>query len=124
MDFWEAIASGYRNYVTFAGRAIRSKYWYWFLFTVLAAFATEILDITIFGSHIPDASPLNSIFNLVTFLPSLAIGVRRLHDIDRSGWWLLIAITIIGLFVLFCWACKRRTPGQNRFGPIRSAALT
>jgi uncharacterized membrane protein YhaH (DUF805 family) len=117
MGFWQAIASGFANYVTFAGRAVRSEYWFWFLFTILAGIATEILDSAIFSTHAPSASPLNAVFNLVTFLPSLAIGVRRLHDIDRTGWWLLIAFTIIGIFVLFYWACKRGTPGPNRFGP-------
>jgi uncharacterized membrane protein YhaH (DUF805 family) len=117
MNFWQAIGSGYKNYVNFSGRAIRSEYWYWFLFTLLGGFATEILDAGIFSSQIPSASPLNGVFNLLTFLPSLAISVRRLHDIDRTGWWILIAFTIIGLFVLFYWACVKGTHGDNRFGP-------
>jgi uncharacterized membrane protein YhaH (DUF805 family) len=117
MNFWQAIAAGYRNYVNFSGRAVRSEYWYWFLFTLLGSFATEILDAGIFSSQIPSASPLNDVFNLLTFLPGLTISVRRLHDIDRTGWWILIALTIIGLFVLFYWACVKGTNGDNRFGP-------
>ena len=117
MDFWQAIKSGFSNYVTFRGRAIRSEYWYWFLFSLLGCIATEMLDAAIFSTDVPSASPLNGIFNLLLFLPSFAICIRRLHDIDRSGWWFLIAFTIIGLFVLFYWACKRGTSGPNRFGP-------
>jgi uncharacterized membrane protein YhaH (DUF805 family) len=117
MNFWQAIKSGFAHYVTFSGRAIRSEYWYWALFTLLGGLATEILDAGIFAAQSHTASPLNGVFDLITFLPSLAISVRRLHDINRSGWWFLIAFTIIGLFVLFYWACKRGTPGPNRFGP-------
>ena len=120
MGFWQAIASGFSNYVAFSGRAIRSEYWFWVLFSILGGIATEILDAAIFV-HGP-ASPLNAVFNLVTFLPSLALAVRRLHDIDRTGWWVLIAFTIIGIFVLIYWACKRGTPGPNRFGADPFAA--
>jgi uncharacterized membrane protein YhaH (DUF805 family) len=117
MNFWQAIKSGFVHYVTFSGRAIRSQYWFWVLFTLLGGLATEILDAGIFSSSIPSASPLNGVFNLLTFLPSLALSIRRLHDIDRTGWWVLIAFTIIGIFVLIYWACKKGTPGPNRFGP-------
>jgi uncharacterized membrane protein YhaH (DUF805 family) len=120
MNFWQAIWSGFYNYVKFSGRAVRSEYWFWALFTVIGGLATGSLDYAIF----PDAtgSPLNGIFELITFLPSLGMAIRRLHDIDRTGWWLLIALTIIGIFVLLYWACKRGTPGANRFGPDPQAA--
>jgi uncharacterized membrane protein YhaH (DUF805 family) len=122
MNFWQAIKSGFVNYVTFSGRAVRSEYWFWVLFSVLGGLATEILDAGIFSSDIPSASPLNSVFNLLTFLPSLAIAIRRLHDIDKRGWWVLITLTIIGIFFLIYWACKKGTPGPNRFGPDPFAA--
>jgi len=104
MNFWQAIWSGFYNYVKFSGRAVRSEYWFWALFTVIGGLATGSLDYAIF----PDAtgSPLNGIFELITFLPSLGMAIRRLHDIDGTGWWLLIALTIIGIFVLLYWACK------------------
>jgi YidC/Oxa1 family membrane protein insertase len=122
MDFWEAVASGFTNYVTFSGRAIRSEFWYWILFTVLGASATSLIDTAVFPQTVwpptsPLISPLNSIFHLLTFLPSVAVGVRRLHDINRSGWWMLIALTIIGVFVLIYWFCKPSTPADNQFGP-------
>jgi uncharacterized membrane protein YhaH (DUF805 family) len=115
MSFPQAIASVFRNYVTFSGRASRSEYWYWVLFTIIGAVATLILDQAVFAES--DYSPLNSIFNLVCFLPSLAVAIRRLHDIGRTGWWFLIAFTIIGLVVLIVWACQKSDVGPNAYGP-------
>jgi uncharacterized membrane protein YhaH (DUF805 family) len=115
MNFPQAIASGFRNYVTFSGRASRSEYWYWVLFTIIGGIATLILDHAAFADS--DYLPLNSIFNLVCFLPSLAVAVRRLHDIGRTGWWLLISLTIIGIIVLIVWACQKSDPGPNAYGP-------
>ncbi len=100
MNFWQAIASGFQNYVTFSGWAVRSEYWYWVLFVTLGGIAAAILDSGIFYGNFPTSSPLNLVFDLVTFLPGLAVSIRRLHDIDRTGWWVLIAFTIIGIFVL------------------------
>jgi uncharacterized membrane protein YhaH (DUF805 family) len=120
MTFQQAIKSGFKNYVTFTGRAARSEYWYWALFCVLAGIVTQKLDVAIFhvDTHGPHAlSPLHTIFSLLVFLPWLALAVRRLHDVNRSGWWLLIAFTIIGvLFPLLYWKCKKGTDGENRFG--------
>jgi uncharacterized membrane protein YhaH (DUF805 family) len=115
MNFQEAIVSGFRNYVNFSGRAPRSEYWYWVLFVILVSIGLLILDQAIFFES--EISPLNTIWNLAIFLPGLAISVRRLHDTDHSGWWLLIWFTVIGIIVLLFWYCQRGTPGPNRFGP-------
>jgi uncharacterized membrane protein YhaH (DUF805 family) len=62
-------------------------------------------------------SPLNSLASLALLLPSLAVAVRRLHDIDRTGWWILLwFIPIIGWIILIIWHCTAGTPGPNRFG--------
>jgi uncharacterized membrane protein YhaH (DUF805 family) len=116
MSFGQAITSVFSHYVTFSGRAARSEYWWWALFTAICGIATAIVDAAIFG-YSPGASPLNGIFNLITFLPSLAVAARRLHDIDRTAWWLLVALTGIGIILLIVWFCFRGTPGPNRFGP-------
>jgi uncharacterized membrane protein YhaH (DUF805 family) len=115
MGFTQAIASGFQNYVGFSGRACRSEYWYWVLFTIIGGIILAIVDHIVF----PDSSvsPLNALFNLACFLPSFAIAFRRLHDIDRTGWWWLIALTVIGLILLIIWACMKGTTGPNRFGP-------
>jgi len=115
MNFVQAITSGFQHYVGFAGRASRSEYWYWVLFTIIGGIVTFILDRAVFPEN--DLSPLNAVFNLVCFLPSLAIGVRRLHDIGRTGWWLLIVLTIIGFIVLLVWACQKSDAGPNQYGP-------
>ena len=117
MGFGQAIASGFANYVNFTGRAFRAEYWLWFLFTVIGALATWILDAAIFSPTPAGVSPLNSVFDLIVFLPSLAVAARRLHDIDRTAWWLLLALTVIGSIVLIVWFCFKGTPGPNRFGP-------
>jgi uncharacterized membrane protein YhaH (DUF805 family) len=119
MGFLEAVKSVFSNYVNFSGRAVRSEYWYWVLFSLICGIATAILDVGLFPDN--DISPLNTLFSLATFLPSLAVGARRLHDIDRSGWWLLIMLTIIGVIVLIVWFCQKSDPGPNRFGPPQFA---
>src|SRR4051812_19797878 len=116
MSFTEAIASAFRNYATFTGRAPRSEYWFFWLFTFLLQAATSILDLVLFPAF-TQVSPLTSLVGLAVLLPSIAVAIRRLHDIDRTGWWLLLALTIIGIFVLLFWACVRGTRGPNRFGP-------
>jgi len=115
MTFGEAIRSGFNNYVGFSGRASRSEYWYWVLFAILAGLTTGILDAAIF----PDltVSPLNLIAGLILLLPGIAVSVRRLHDTDRTGWWLLLYLSIIGGIVLIIFFCLRGTSGPNRFGP-------
>jgi uncharacterized membrane protein YhaH (DUF805 family) len=115
MTFGQAISSGFQNYVNFSGRASRSAYWYWTLFAVLMSIASKLLDVMLFPGL--DTSPINSLVGLALFLPGLSIAVRRLHDLDRTGWWLLIIFTVIGIVVLLIWFCMRGTMGANRFGP-------
>jgi len=115
MDFGQAIATNFKKYATFNGRADRSEYWYWVLFTIIGSIVTATLDYALFSDN-DFASPLNSIFGLICFLPSFAVGVRRLHDIGKSGWWVLIALTIIGIIVLIVWACQKSDTGPNAYG--------
>ena len=118
MNFGEAIKSGFSNYVNFSGRAIRSEYWFWTLFVVLVSVATLIIDM---AAGITLTNPL---WSLATFLPGLAVSVRRLHDLDRTGWWvLLIFIPLVGAIILIVWFCTKGTGGVNRFGADRLAAV-
>src|SRR6266545_1414640 len=82
MNFTQAIASGFQNYVNFSGRAARSEYWFWTLFTVLVSIAALLIDLALFGDM--DVSFINGIVSLGLFLPSLAVAIRRLHDLDRT----------------------------------------
>lgn len=114
MQFTEAITSGFRNYVTFGGRAARSEYWYWALFEVLVSIVAGILDIAVFPYS--DFNPLSMIASIILLLPGLAVAARRLHDIDRTAWWLLIMLTGVGIILLIVWACFKGTDGSNRYG--------
>ena len=114
MNFMDAIKAGFSNYVTFSGRASRSEYWYWVLFVILASIALSVVDSIVFPSSA--MQPLSSLWGLATFIPGLSIMFRRLHDTDHTGWWWLIGLTVIGLFVLLYWAIIKVTPGPNRYG--------
>jgi len=120
MNFVEAITSGFRNYVGFSGRAVRSEFWFWILFAFIVGIVAGILDRAIFLDGDEVSGPISKIATLVLFLPNLSVLFRRLHDIDRTGWWWLLSFTIIGGFVLIYWACLRGTVGPNRFGPDKT----
>jgi uncharacterized membrane protein YhaH (DUF805 family) len=120
MNFVEAIKLGFSNYVTFSGRAVRWEYWFWVLFTAIGAIIAMIIDAVALGYSPGSASPVVDLFDLVTFLPSLAVAARRLHDTDRTAWWLLLGLTGIGAIFLIVWFCFRGTEGPNRFGAPRS----
>ncbi len=117
MGFGEAIQSGFKNYVGFTGRAARSEYWYWFLFVFLIGIVAKIIDSGL-GGGMSSVGLFGGIVTLALLLPNIAIGIRRLHDRDKTGWWLLLAlIPLIGIIILIIWFVMRGTPGPNRFGP-------
>ena len=122
MSLGESIETCLRNYATFSGRARRAEYWYFVLFLVLARIALGIVDSvagTDFGGPVGPGSVgvFGLVFSLATFLPWLAVAVRRLHDIDFRGWWMLLSLTVIGGIPLFVMLCRRGSQGENRFGP-------
>ena len=90
LSFPEAIKSCLRQYVGFAGRATRAEYWWWVLGTVVVSFLLGFLDGIIFGFEPDDTGVFGILFFLATLLPGLAVTARRLHDIDRTGWWQLV----------------------------------
>ena len=113
MTFSEAVKSGFDHYVKFDGRASRPAYWWWFLFTILVAVAASIIDAAI-GSF----GVISGIAGLALLLPGLSVAIRRLHDTDHSGWWVLIGlIPIIGFIVLLVFYLRQSDPGENRYGP-------
>lgn len=118
MGFGDAVKFGFSNYVNFSDRACRSEYWYWVLFAIIGAIVTYIID------HVIGLPVTNTIFTLATFLPGLSVGIRRLHDLDRSGWWILLfLIPLVGAIILIIWFCSKGTDGPNRFGADRLAGL-
>ena len=112
MTFQEAIASGLSRYIDFDTRSSRSEYWYWALFAFLVSIVANIIDGIIFGGPV-----LAGLVGLGLIIPGIAVGVRRLHDIDRSGWWYLIVfVPLIGVLVLIYWFVQPGTTGDNEFG--------
>ncbi|MES2830638.1 MAG: DUF805 domain-containing protein [Pseudomonadota bacterium] len=96
MNFHEAVRTCFKKYTAFDGCASRSEFWWWTLFVFLAQTLLGLISETVMG-----------IFGLATLLPSITVTARRLHDIDRSGWWqLLIFLPILGWFVLLYWYCQ------------------
>lgn len=118
MTFTDSIKVCFGKYATFAGRASRSEYWWFTLFLILASIAVSILDAMLFGFGENDPSPFSTTFSVATFIPSISVTVRRLHDKNRSGWWWWLALLpIIGWIVLFYWTVTMGTKGDNDFGP-------
>lgn len=123
-----------RRYADFSGRSRRKEYWMYVLFLIIVFVVLSVLDsmLGLGGSSSSDLSTsgervgasasvhggvLTIIFWLATLVPSIAVGVRRLHDTDRSGWWLLIGlIPLIGGIVLLVFNVSEGTRGPNRFG--------
>ena len=105
MTFGESIKVCFSKYADFTGRAVRSEFWWWTLFTFLVSLATGYVS-----------EMASGLFSLATILPSLAVGARRLHDTDRSGWWqLLWFIPIIGWIILLVWFIQEGKE-STRFG--------
>jgi uncharacterized membrane protein YhaH (DUF805 family) len=110
----EAVRRVLSKYVDFSGRAPRSEYWWWTLAVFLAALPLSVLG----EAAGPFFDFLVVLLWLGTLLPSLAVGVRRLHDTDRSGWWLLIAfVPFVGGIVLIVLLCLDGTRLPNAYGP-------
>ena len=100
------------KYADFDGRARRSEYWYFCLFNALVAFGLGII-VGLIG-----ASWLSTVYSLAVMIPGLALGVRRMHDIGKSGWWILISlIPIVGAIWFLVLCCKAGDTGANAYGP-------
>ncbi|MDN5205455.1 DUF805 domain-containing protein [Fulvivirgaceae bacterium BMA10] len=116
-----------KNYAGFTGRARRTEYWMFVLFNVIFTITALILD-NVLGINMRGTpyGPLYFLYALITFLPALAVAVRRLHDIDRSGWFVLISIIpIIGSIILLIFLCTEGNKGDNPYGPDpKNEALT
>lgn len=99
------------NWNNFSGRTRRSGYWYVILANFLISLALSIIVFAVdaFGA-------LPNFYQLVVLIPSIALGVRRLHDTGRSGWWYLLVLTVIGSIVLLVWFCQDSAP-DNKYGP-------
>ena len=101
-----------KKYAVFSGRARRMEYWMFFLFNTIIAFVLGFVEGLAGGPGV-----LGSLYGLVVLIPGLAVSVRRLHDTNRSGWWLLIGlIPLIGTIILLVFMVQEGHPGENQYG--------
>ena len=112
-----------KKYAVFSGRARRKEYWYFALFNIIVSIALGFID-GLSGFFSPEAGIglLGGLYSLAILIPSIAVSIRRLHDTDRSGWWLLISIIpLIGAIELLV---QDSSPNDNRFGANPKEAAT
>lgn len=112
----DAFQQFFRRYFDFSGRSNRGEFWFWVLDNILISIAIAIVDAAFFGTGPGSAEVLGTLWALATLIPGIAISVRRLHDIGKSGWWLLlILIPLIGFVILLVWHCQKPDTAPNRF---------
>ncbi len=120
MDFQTSIKTCFNKFAVFSGRASRSEFWFFVLFGFLGGIITIIIDVMILGYPYEENGPINLIFSVALIIPSIAVAARRLHDINKSGWWQLLWITIIGGILLIIWHATEGENKKNKFGsPIK-----
>ena len=145
VTFQNTIKLGFQHYFDFNGRSTRSEYWWWVLFVVITGIVLSLVDMTIGTYNYQDGNGIiNGVFKIATLIPSLALGARRLHDINKSGWWLLMWLSflliipivillvmwvwlwfavflfvpmILATITLLVWATKQGDNGPNKYGP-------
>ena len=106
-----------RKYAVFSGRARRKEYWMFFLFNLIIFFVLGLIEGFLRIAPQINGSVLASIYALAILIPGIAVGVRRLHDTNRSGWWLLISLVpLIGAIVILVFMVQDSQPGDNQYG--------
>lgn len=104
MTFQESIKHCLQNYANFNGRASKREFWWFFLFQFIVVLIAESIS-----------SSLGSLVSVLLIIPYLAVAVRRLHDVNKSGWWYLIAFTVVGVIVLIVWWCREPVKTGNKY---------
>ena len=118
MNFVQAIANCFYKFGTFAGRASRAEFWWFFLLQFATWVSASLLVEQIEGEFV---GALLGLLVMALYLPGLAVGSRRLHDIGRSGWWQLLMLTGIGyLWLIYWWV--QLADGPNAYGDVADAA--
>ncbi len=118
MNFRIAIIKCFMLYAIFSGRAKRAEFWWFFLFCMIVGLMGSVIDATLgLDAAIGGNGVFTTLIQLATFLPSIAVGSRRLHDTNRSGWWQLLWIVVfIGWIPLIIWLASTSKNENNRFG--------
>ena len=115
ISYWKKVVL--ENYLNFDGRARRAEFWWYFLANLIISVVLNIVDAALGLGSGYYGGLLTGIYGLAVLLPGLAVGIRRLHDTDRSGWWLLLVfIPIVGIIVLIVFWATDGTRGANDYG--------
>jgi len=114
VSYWKKVVL--ESYLKFDGRSRRAEFWWYFLANLIISIVLNIVDAAIgWGSGV--GGVLSGLYGLAVLLPGIAVGIRRLHDTGKSGWWLLIAfVPIVGIIVLVVFWATDSTPGANQYG--------
>ena len=103
MNFQDSVKTCFAKYADFTGRASRPEFWWFFLFTLVASIVLSALN-----------QYVNLLFSLATFIPSIAVGARRLHETNRSGWWqLLWIVPLVGWIVIVIFLVQPALPEES-----------
>jgi uncharacterized membrane protein YhaH (DUF805 family) len=131
MGFGEAVRSFWSNYANFKGRARRSEYWFISLFLFLTNLAVAIIDFVLLGSDVDrfiangGGGIVGLIWIFATIIPALSVLARRLHDTNRSGWWMLIGfVPLVGGIVLLVFTVTDSGSSQNKYGASPKAGFS
>lgn len=116
----------YFKYAQFSGRSDRKEFWYFILFYIVAYSILAIVDGMVFGGYVAmtrdsfsasSSGPLQAIFALGSFIPMLAVTFRRLHDINKTAWWIFLGlIPLVGTIILIIWCARKGDPAPNAHG--------
>lgn len=112
VSFGQAVSMAFSNYINFNGRSSRSEFWWFYLLTFIIGIALYLI-----GSQW-----LSGVVNLALLLPSITVGVRRLHDIGKTGWLLFLSLIPIVNFILIYWFVQPSQPMDNQYGPVPNVA--
>ena len=120
MGFMDAVKSVIlKRFLDFQGRSPRSEYWWFFVFTIVLYLVTMAAM-----AILPILGIIFAIGFVVLIIPSLAVAIRRFHDIDKSGWWILVGfIPLVGFILMIYFFTQKGTEGDNRFGPDPLAGM-
>ena len=116
MSFGQSIKTCFGKYIDWNGRASRSEFWYFQLFLFILYFIAGQIDSFVLGTELGQIGTTYIIVLLGTMLPALCATIRRLHDVNRSGWWCLISLTCIGIIPLLIWEASSGASGSNQYG--------
>lgn len=118
ISFMGAIKKCFCNFVNFSGRANRKEFWYFYLFNIIIYLVVYFLLLAVSNEAlILTFASIAIVYGLGTILPNIAVAVRRLHDIGKSGWWyLLFLIPYIGSIILIVFFCMKSNPNENKYG--------